>query len=80
MDWAKKIEELSKHTANEPEGNGWFTADEFRAKGKIGYSRSYALLKQARLMGKAEVHKGSSYSEELKQLVPCVWYRFISPK
>lgn len=79
MDWAKKIEELSQSRAKEPEGEGWFTADEFRQKAKIGVSRSYELLKKARDDGQVEVHAGNTYSEEMQQLVRKVWYRFIDP-
>lgn len=80
MDWAKKIEELSSATANEPKGEGWFTAEEFRINGNIGYSRSYTLLKQARAKGNAETFRGTTYSKVLGHLVPKVWYRFIHSK
>ena len=80
MDWVKKIEQLSSAKSKEPEGDGWFTALEFREKGQIGYSRCYKLIREARENGKLEVFNGCAWNPELQQLVRRVWYRFISPK
>jgi hypothetical protein len=80
LKWVERLQALSNSKANEPEGEGWFTASEFQNKTGIGITRSHRLLRAGLADKTIEIYKGSVWSETQQQLVRRVWYRFIKPK
>jgi hypothetical protein len=80
LKWVKRLEALSNSKANEPEGDGWFTALDFQKESGIGITRSHRLLRAGLADNSIELYKGSVWSSTQQQLVRRVWYRFIKPK
>ena len=80
INWAKSLEDLSVTSENKPDGEGWFTAHEFREQSGIGITRTYQLLKQGLKDKKVEKYQGTSYDKDHKQQVRRCWYRFINSK
>ena len=77
VNWAKKLEQVKHVNENAPKGDDWFTTKEFRKETGFGVTRCHQMLKELIKDGKLEVHKGSKWNEEQKQLTRSVWYRFI---
>ena len=77
INWAKKLQQIESIGEKVPEGKDWFTAKEFQENGKFGQTRSHILIRELIKKGKLEVHKGSEWNRQQKQLTRKVWYRFV---
>ena len=77
--WATKLESLHRNLENIPSGEGWFTAQEFKAETGLGHNKSYRLLNKGLQLGEIEIHRGSEYSDKQRQIVRRIWYRIIKP-
>jgi len=77
INWAKTLQTLSGKQGNEPEGEGWFTAIEFQENAGVGHARCHKLIRKGLENGSLEMHRGSSWNENHKQLTRKVWYRQI---
>lgn len=79
MNWAKKLKEVTLERGNPPVGEDWYTAVEMRQNLKIGHSKMYEIIRDGIASGTMEIHQGSKWSDDHRQLVRGVWYRFINP-
>lgn len=77
IDWAKKLQAAEEVGQNLPKGDDWFTSTEFREKSGYGITRSHQVIRELIAKGQIEIHKGSKYNKQQKQLTRQVWYRFI---
>tara|TARA_B100001057_G_scaffold440849_1_gene475031 strand:+ start:534 stop:782 length:249 start_codon:yes stop_codon:yes gene_type:complete len=78
IEWAKNLENIHKQVARLPDGDGWFTAEQFMQKTGTGRAKSYKIIKQMQLDGKMEHFQGSDYNPQLGHNCRRVWYRFIN--
>lgn len=80
INWAEKFTEMQALQGIDPEGEGWFTAKEFREKMGVGQSKGYRLMSKAMDENKLEAFTGSIWSDTHEQCFRQVWYRFTDPK
>ena len=80
IDWAKNLESISRTVARLPEGDGWFSAEEFIANSGMGRAKAYRVMKQMQTDGKMEYFHGSDYNPRLGHNCRRVWYRFVDGK
>tara|TARA_B100000886_G_scaffold303110_1_gene233568 strand:- start:14248 stop:14487 length:240 start_codon:yes stop_codon:yes gene_type:complete len=77
INWAKKLQQVEEIGEKTPEGDDWFTSDQFREKSGFGKTRTHQYLRALIKQRKAQVFKGSQWNREQKQLTRKVWYRFL---
>jgi hypothetical protein len=77
INWAKKLQQVERINANLPEGDDWFTSEDFRENSNIGITRAHKVIKELIKEGKIKVHRGSAWNSTQKQLTRKIWYKFV---